>query len=102
MPSAYMLAFVSRLILILIVLSLIRWAIQFAQRILRISSTGAMAPRAAASPQPKRAQPGSTAVLEQDPVCGTYVAGDLSLKRIVRGRVIHFCSPECRDRYPVG
>src|SRR5690349_8112050 len=97
-----MLAFVSRLILILVVLSLIRSAILFVQRYLRISSTGAMASRAAASSQPKGTQPGSATVLQQDPVCGTYVAGDLSLKRIVRGKVIHFCSPECRDRYPVG
>ena len=92
-----MLAFISRLILILVALSVIRYVIQFAQRFLRISGPGAMAPRAAASPQAK----GST-VLQQDPVCGTYVAGDLSLKRIVRGKVIHFCSPECRDRYQAG
>jgi len=32
-------------------------------------------------------------------VCGTYVAPDASLKRIVNGRVLHFCSPECRDKY---
>jgi YHS domain-containing protein len=92
-----MLAFVTRLILILVALSAIRSAIQFAQRILGISGTRAMAPRATASPRAK----GAT-VLQQDPVCGTYVAGDLSLKRIVRGKVIHFCSPECRDRYQAG
>jgi YHS domain-containing protein len=39
-------------------------------------------------------------MLQQDPVCGTYVAVDSSLKKIVGGRVIHFCSAECRDRYP--
>jgi YHS domain-containing protein len=37
--------------------------------------------------------------LVQDPVCGTYVGIDASLKRIVNGKVIHFCSPECRDQY---
>jgi YHS domain-containing protein len=93
-----MLAFISRLIFILVAISALRSAIQFAQRLFRISSgTGAMAPRSAAPPQTK----GAT-VLQQDPVCGTYVAGDLSLKRIVRGKVIHFCSPECRDRYQAG
>ena len=97
-----MLAFVSRLILILVILSVIRSAILFVQRFLRISSTGAMAPRAGATSHAKGAEPGNTSVLQQDPVCGTYVAGDLSLKRIVRGKVIHFCSPECRDRYQAG
>jgi YHS domain-containing protein len=92
-----MLAFISRLILILVVLSAIRSAIQFAQKFFRISGARAVTPRAAASVRTK----GST-VLQQDPVCGTYVAGDLSLKRIVQGKVIHFCSPECRDRYQAG
>lgn len=41
---------------------------------------------------------GST-MLKQDPVCGTYVAIDSSLKRIVHGQVLHFCSAECRDKY---
>ena len=38
-------------------------------------------------------------MLQQDPVCGTYVAVDVSLKRVVNGKVIHFCSAECRDKY---
>ena len=38
-------------------------------------------------------------VLQQDPICGMYVAADTSLKKIVGGRVIHFCSQECRERY---
>jgi YHS domain-containing protein len=38
-------------------------------------------------------------MLKQDPVCGTYVAIDSSLKRIVHGQVLHFCSAECRDKY---
>jgi YHS domain-containing protein len=92
-----MLALISRLILILVVISAIRSVIQFAQRFLRISGAGAVTPRAAASSQTRDAT-----VLKQDPVCGTYVAGDVSLKRIVRGKVIHFCSPECRDRYQAG
>jgi YHS domain-containing protein len=57
---------------------------------------GPVARRSRVSPQPQ----GST-LLQQDPVCGTYVASDLSLKRIVRGKVVHFCSTECRDRFQV-
>ena len=37
--------------------------------------------------------------LKRDPVCGTFVATDSSIKRTVNGEVIHFCSPACRDKY---
>jgi YHS domain-containing protein len=42
--------------------------------------------------------PGTT--LQQDPVCGTYVAADTSLKKIVAGTVYYFCSAECRNKFP--
>ena len=54
-------------------------------------------PQHAAAPA-SEAAPGAT-MLHQDPVCGTYVAADSSLKRIFDGKVLHFCSQECRDRY---
>jgi YHS domain-containing protein len=44
-------------------------------------------------------RPAAATTLQQDPVCGAYVAVDSSLKRAVNGRVLHFCSPECRDKY---
>ena len=37
--------------------------------------------------------------LKRDPVCGTYVAAAASVKKTVRGEVIHFCSETCRDQY---
>jgi hypothetical protein len=37
--------------------------------------------------------------LKRDPVCGTYVSGAVSVKRTVKGIVVHFCSNECRDKY---
>ncbi len=37
--------------------------------------------------------------LKRDPVCGAYVAAGASVKKTVRGEVLHFCSPECRDKY---
>jgi YHS domain-containing protein len=37
--------------------------------------------------------------LKKDPVCGTYVAAATSVKKTVRGEVIHFCSEACRDKY---
>lgn len=39
--------------------------------------------------------------LKKDPVCGTYVSAITSLTRTVNGTVVHFCSPECRDKYRV-
>lgn len=55
----------------------------------------------------RRSQPGDrsapplppTADLKRDPVCGTYVSTAVSVKRTVRGEVVHFCSKECRDKY---
>jgi len=37
--------------------------------------------------------------LKRDPVCGTYVAESVSLKKTIGHEVLHFCSPSCRDRY---
>ncbi len=37
--------------------------------------------------------------LKRDPVCGTYVSAAASVKKTVRGEVIHFCSAACRDKY---
>ena len=41
----------------------------------------------------------SATTLRQDPVCGTYVPADTSLKKIVDGTVYHFCSTDCRDKF---
>jgi YHS domain-containing protein len=38
--------------------------------------------------------------LKKDPVCGTFVPVATSLKRVVAGEVVYFCSPSCRDQYP--
>jgi YHS domain-containing protein len=37
--------------------------------------------------------------LKRDPVCGTFVPASSSVKKELRGEVMHFCSPECRDKY---
>ena len=37
--------------------------------------------------------------LKRDPVCGTYVPVDNSVRKSVNGEVLYFCSPECRDKY---
>jgi YHS domain-containing protein len=92
-----MFVFLARLLIFLIAISVIRSAVGFVQRLWHDMQ---QQPRSV----PRPASPvnsGTATMLQQDPVCGTYVAVDNSLKRIVGGRVIHFCSAECRDRYPV-
>lgn len=42
----------------------------------------------------------SAGELRKDPVCGTFVPMQSSLKRTVNGETLYFCSVECRDRYP--
>ena len=37
--------------------------------------------------------------LKRDPVCGTFVATSTSMRKIVEGETLYFCSPECRDKY---
>ena len=35
----------------------------------------------------------------KDPVCGSYVALDNSVRLQAGGEIMHFCSYECRDKY---
>ncbi len=53
---------------------------------------------------PGRAEPSTPRTetvgeLKRDPVCGTYVAATASVKKTVRGEIIHFCSDACRNKY---
>jgi uncharacterized protein len=43
----------------------------------------------------------SAGELQKDPVCGTFVPVSTSLKRVVNGETIYFCSADCRDRFAV-
>jgi len=89
-----MFAFILRFVEFLILVSVIRSVLRAVQRLFGSSSR--------TPPPVARTQSGPQApatVLQQDPVCGTYVAIDTSLKKIVDGKVLHFCSEECRARY---
>jgi len=39
--------------------------------------------------------------LQKDPVCGAFVSPAASVTTNVNGRIVHFCSAECRDKYRV-
>jgi len=88
-----MLSFLARIILFVIAVSVIRSVITKVQRAFH-SPRNSPAMRAS-----RGAQAPAATMLQQDPVCGTYVAVDTSLKRVVGGRVVHFCSAECRDKF---
>jgi YHS domain-containing protein len=57
---------------------------------------GLLEPSAQAGPS---SQPQHVGELKRDPVCGTYVSAATSVKRTVDGRVVHFCSHACSQRY---
>jgi YHS domain-containing protein len=88
-----MFLFLRTLIEFAIAISVIRSIARFVYR-----AWTSMTPRAGAT-GPAQRSASSPTMLRQDPVCGTYVAIDSSLKTIKNGEVIHFCSPECRDKY---
>jgi YHS domain-containing protein len=90
-----MFPFIARLILFMIAISVIRSVISFVQRAL----SGARRPPTSVRASQGTAPGSAATMLQQDPICGTYVAVDTSLKRVVNGRVLHFCSAECRDKY---
>jgi uncharacterized protein len=82
-----MFVFVIRLILFLIAISAIKGVLNYGRRLWH-----------GIQPPARRTELPPT-VLEMDPVCGTYVAADSSFKRIAGGKVYHFCSAECRNRF---
>jgi hypothetical protein len=90
-----MFRFVFELIGLLIFFSVVRTVITWAVRLFTASLQ-------TASEQPPATSGGaiqSLGELQKDPVCGTFVPIASSLKRVVSGHAVYFCSPECRDRY---
>ena len=51
---------------------------------------------------PANASAGATPLrgeLKKDPVCGTFVSTGTSVKQMVNGELVHFCSTTCRDKF---
>jgi len=55
--------------------------------------------RAPAQTEHKQARE-SGGELKKDPVCGTYVSAAAGVTKRIKGDLVHFCSAECRDKYP--
>lgn len=53
-------------------------------------------PRSEAAQDTRQTHQGETA---RDPVCGMFVSTELSHPLKENGRVLHFCSRECLERY---
>lgn len=47
----------------------------------------------------KPASPEPQADMIRDPQCGKYFMKERGIKGVVEGKVMHFCSEECYDRY---
>jgi YHS domain-containing protein len=52
--------------------------------------------QSSAQPGPPPSQGGE---LKKDPVCGVYISTAASVKKTVKGTVVHFCSETCRNKY---
>ncbi|HVY94237.1 MAG TPA: YHS domain-containing protein [Bryobacteraceae bacterium] len=93
-----MFSFIYRLILFFIAISVIQSVIQALARAFR-----GQGPRNVPGGAPKTTAsssgPSESTLLHQDPVCGTYVAAASSLRKISHGKVYHFCSEECRNKF---
>jgi YHS domain-containing protein len=50
----------------------------------------------------RRSSPRGPLPLFRDPSCGTFVSPEISVRAEWAGRVEHFCSEQCRDRYLQG
>jgi len=101
-----MFAYLFRMIVFFVTISVVRSVIQALVRAFR----GTPSTRNQGQPDsPKQGSPqtgpesggaaSASTLLHQDPVCGTYVAAGSSLRKICGGKVFHFCSEECRERY---
>jgi len=83
-----------RFLLLVLVVSLIRYVISTVARL--FSRAAKPAPQ---SPRSVEATAGGE--LKQDPVCGTFVPATTSIKKTVNGELVYFCSAACRDKFKV-
>jgi YHS domain-containing protein len=87
-----------RLVVPLLILFFLRAVFRTVLAVLRQANPGQEAANAGGA---KRRDMPPVAELKKDPVCGTYVSAATSLTRTINGTIVHFCSPECRDKYRV-
>jgi YHS domain-containing protein len=74
----------------------------FLRAVLRNLFAGSRPSPRRASTAPPRPPAHAGGVLYKDPVCGVYVTAESGIAETIDGRMVHFCSQECRDRYQAG
>ena len=83
-----------RFIALLVFFAVIRYVIVTVARFF----SQAMSSGATPSDSPTDAAP-VRGELKKDPVCGTFVSTGSSVKQMVNGELMHFCSTTCRDKF---
>lgn len=83
----------ARILYFIFWLLILWWAAWLGRRILLWLAGQSAHPRGRATPPVSR-QP-----LHRDPVCGTFVAAEISQTLEQGGKILHFCSTACRERF---
>ncbi len=83
-------AFLARMVRLLLWLVVATWLV----RILIGALFATFAPKKVPTASPPGPKP-----LFRDPWCGTHVSAEISHTLEEAGRVLHFCSAECREHY---
>ena len=86
-----------RFLILLIVIALVRYLFAAVSRAISQTFNPKTPPRAASAPAPDN----FGGELKKDPVCGTYVSTQTSVKKTINGELVHFCSIDCRDKFKV-
>jgi YHS domain-containing protein len=86
--------FIARLLRFLFWVALVSWSVSLLRRLV-----GAMGAGGAAQNQDSDSPESRSQTLVRDPVCGMHIAPGLALSVNDGGEMVHFCSPECRDKY---
>ena len=94
-----MFAFLIRILMIFMAISVVRSVVQAIVRMFQGQNSTRRTPPASQTAGNTTAHASDSTLLHQDPVCGTYVAAASSLRKICNGKVYHFCSDACRDKY---
>lgn len=56
-------------------------------------------PGASEPPRPPRVPEPAPGEMARDPVCGMFVSTEVSHRLSRGGQTLHFCSPDCLERY---
>ena len=86
-----------RFLILVVLIALIRYLFAVVSR--AISQTFNPHTPSRASSAPSSGNLGGE--LKQDPVCGTYVSTQTSVKKTINGELVHFCSSDCPDKFKV-